>query len=87
MERAPLLAIHMAARPVDHHEPIPHNEMAAKAKLSAEGALEEQKIFWDGTLTFGDLPFLSPRTSSLLGRNPSTVCYSLRKQLRKSSSN
>jgi hypothetical protein len=40
----PLLAIHMAARAVDHHEPIPRNEMAAKAKLSAEGALEEQKI-------------------------------------------
>jgi hypothetical protein len=42
MERAPLLAIHMAARPVDHHKPIPHDEMAAKAKLSAEGTLEEQ---------------------------------------------
>jgi hypothetical protein len=44
MEHAPLLAIHMAAKPVDHHEPIPCNEMVAKAKLSAEGALEEQKI-------------------------------------------
>jgi hypothetical protein len=44
MERAPLLAIHMAVRPVDHRKPILHNEMAAKAKLSAEGALEEQKI-------------------------------------------
>ncbi len=43
MERAPLLAMHMAARPVDHHKPIPRNEMAAKAKLSTEGALEKQK--------------------------------------------
>ncbi len=41
MERASLLAIHTAARPVDYHEPIPCNEMAAKAKLSTEGALEE----------------------------------------------
>jgi hypothetical protein len=44
MERAPLLAIHTAARPVDHHEPISHNEVATRAKLSAEGALKEQKI-------------------------------------------
>jgi hypothetical protein len=44
MERARLLAIHMAVRPVDHREPILRNEMAAKAKLSTEGALEEQKI-------------------------------------------
>jgi hypothetical protein len=43
MECAPLLAI-QSARPVDHQDPIPRNEMAAKAKLSAEGALEEQKI-------------------------------------------
>jgi hypothetical protein len=44
MECAPLLAIHTAGRPVDHHKPIPRNEMAAKAKLFAKGALEEQKI-------------------------------------------
>jgi hypothetical protein len=44
MEHAPLHAIHMAARPVDHYKAIPCNEIAAKAKLSAEGALEEQKI-------------------------------------------
>jgi hypothetical protein len=44
MESAPLLAIHTVARPVDHHEPILRDEMAAKAKLSVEGALEEQKI-------------------------------------------
>jgi hypothetical protein len=44
MECAPLLAIHTAARPANHHEPIPRDEIAAKAKLSTEGALEEQKI-------------------------------------------
>ncbi len=44
MECAPHLAIHMAARPVDHHKPILRNKMAAKAKLSTEGALEEQQI-------------------------------------------
>jgi hypothetical protein len=44
MECAPLLAIHTAVRPFDHHEPIPRNEMAAKAKLSSEGALVEHKI-------------------------------------------
>ncbi len=44
MERAPLLAIHTAARPVDFYKPILCDEMAAKAKLSAEGAPEEQKI-------------------------------------------
>jgi hypothetical protein len=43
MECPPLLAIHRTTRPVDHHKPIPCNEMAAKAKLSTEGALEEQK--------------------------------------------
>jgi hypothetical protein len=42
MEGAPILAIHMAARPVDHQEPIPRDEMPAKPKLSAEGALEKQ---------------------------------------------
>ncbi len=44
MERAPLLAIHITARPVDDHKPIQRDEMAAKAKVSTEGALEEQTI-------------------------------------------
>jgi hypothetical protein len=58
MECAPLLAIHMAGRPVDHHKMILHDEMATKAKLSTEGALEEQKIIvewyfglWQLTIT------------------------------------
>jgi hypothetical protein len=44
MERALLFAIHTAARSAYHQEPIPRNEMAAKAKLFAEGVLEEQKM-------------------------------------------
>ena len=44
MERASLLAIHATSRPIHKQEPLPRDEMAAKQKLFAEGALEEQKI-------------------------------------------
>jgi hypothetical protein len=44
MEQALLLAIHADSYSVHHLESIPCNKMAAKQKLSAEGALEEQKI-------------------------------------------
>jgi hypothetical protein len=83
MEHAPLLVIHMAARPVDHHKPIPHDEMAAKAKLSTEGALEEQKMIRGWYFDLQQLTTALQKISSLLGQNPSTVCYSLEKQLQK----
>ena len=44
MECASLLAIHATSRPIHQQEPLPRDEMAAKQKLFAEGALEERKI-------------------------------------------
>jgi hypothetical protein len=44
LERAILLAIHVAARPMHANEPLPREEMAALAKLLAEAGLEETKI-------------------------------------------
>ena len=50
-ERAPLLAIHTCARPLLPTEPTPRQTMAAKNKLAAEAALEEEKMIlgwhWD----------------------------------------
>ena len=43
LERAILLALHTAARPVHPDEPIPRESMAALAKLIAEAGLEETK--------------------------------------------
>ncbi|KAL7530514.1 LOW QUALITY PROTEIN: hypothetical protein ACHAXR_005024 [Thalassiosira sp. AJA248-18] len=43
LERAILLAIHVAAREKHPDEPIPREEMAALAKLIAEAGLEEAK--------------------------------------------
>ena len=44
MERASLLTIHATSRPIHQQEPLPRDEMAARQKLFAEGALEERKI-------------------------------------------
>ena len=44
LERALLLAIHAAARPLHSDEPIPRENMAALGKLIAEAGLEETKV-------------------------------------------
>ena len=44
MECASLLAIHATSQPIHQQEPLPRDEMAARQKLFAEGALEEWKI-------------------------------------------
>eukprot|EP00957_Ditylum_brightwellii_P201730 15326964-Ditylum_brightwellii.AAC.1 len=43
LERAILLAIHIAARPKHDGETIPREEIAALAKLLAKAQLEEKK--------------------------------------------
>jgi hypothetical protein len=44
MEAAIPLAIEVAARPNDPNEPIPHEPMIARNKLTAEGGLSETKM-------------------------------------------
>lgn len=60
MERAPLLAIHTAARPIHHSEPLPRDMMAAESKLAAEGALEEEKIILGWHFDFRKLTVALP---------------------------
>jgi len=52
MECASLLTIHATSQPIHQQEPLPHDEMAARQKLFAEGALEERKIILEWLFDF-----------------------------------
>ena len=60
MECASLLAIHATSRPIHQQEPLPRDEMAARQKLFAEGALEEQKIILGWLFDFRRLTIALP---------------------------
>jgi len=60
LERAILLAIHVAARPKHSAEPIPREEMAALNKLLAEAKLEETKIILGWIFDFRRLTVALP---------------------------
>ena len=60
LERAILLAIHVAARPRHESEPIPREEMAALAKLIAEAKLEERKTILGWNFDFRRLTISLP---------------------------
>jgi hypothetical protein len=55
MESAIPLAIEVAARPNDPNEPIPHEPMIARNKLTAEGGLSETKMILGWLVNFRTL--------------------------------
>ncbi|KAL9183869.1 hypothetical protein ACHAXT_004725 [Thalassiosira profunda] len=60
LERAILLAIHVAARPKHEDEPIPREDMAALAKLIAEARCEETKTILGWLFDFRRLTVALP---------------------------
>ena len=60
LEQATLLAIHCAAREKHKDEPIPREEMAARAKLLAEAGAEEIKIILGWILNVRTLAIALP---------------------------
>lgn len=69
MERASLLAIHTTARPIHQQEPLLHDEMAARQKLFAEGALEERKIILGWLFDFRRLTIKLPENKFVAWTN------------------
>eukprot|EP00957_Ditylum_brightwellii_P068912 5230756-Ditylum_brightwellii.AAC.1 len=66
-----LLAIHIAAWPMQNGEPIPREEMAVISKLIAEVGLEEMKMILGWLFNVRHLQILLPDNKLLHGQNPS----------------
>mmetsp|Transcript_24276 Transcript_24276/g.35973 ORF Transcript_24276/g.35973 Transcript_24276/m.35973 type:complete len:268 (+) Transcript_24276:414-1217(+) len=66
LERSILLAIHVAARPMQNGEPILREEMAAISKLTAEAGLEEMKMILGWLVNFRSLQISLPDNKFVL---------------------